>query len=1859
MPSGGGTVSTVASVRPVLVWNGAQYAASSRELELELLRRDYGLDERMLQSTLVPRYKRHKPQASAKNTHVRLVAPQTSNSSSSSSSNSKSKSRKHSQQQQRSDWILRQSESSVAQINFHPWAEGERKFSHFDLVPWRRTRSCLDLSSVLDYSGRSNAQTQADASAAEKSLRDLQKLEVRHNRRRLQRARSNAAAQQGQRRLVRVRLVFSMELRHKRLELLRQNALPVRVFEQRFALSAHESAAYERVLLDASAGVEQHVGYFSKRPLRERRQKQGAPEEEQQDEEEQLVVDFASETEVETEEMEPEAQYATIPPDKPVEQAEPEPQPEADSLESAAEDVDVTTPTTTPTTPTTATPTTTQTPTTIITIRATPTASPTTSPTVAQVPCNKCRHIAIKLRTINDYALNSNVQLRHNSRLNHISNNVHNNNNNNNKLNRLNGSNNNLSRMHAHQLDSYLAGMPMSLSMPSPMHGATISDGERPNGGALALHYAAARGCLDCVQLLVAASVDICANTQMDNDVTPVYLAAQEGHLEVLKFLVLEAGGSLYVRARDGMAPIHAASQMGCLDCLKWMVQDQGVDPNLRDGDGATPLHFAASRGHLSVVRWLLNHGAKLSLDKYGKSPINDAAENQQVECLNVLVQHGTTIDYNNKNSVQRHKSHQQQQHQQQQQHMSSSCNSNTNSSKQTSRSNTIKSKSSSTLSSDVEPFYLHPPSVNAAGAAAGLSLGISRKNSDALYSHQSRSSSEKLYGATGGGAGAGAGGAASSAGGGGGGGALLPNDGLYVNPMRNGGLYATPSPNGSISGESFFLHDPQEIIYNRVRDLFVDSDCSSSVKQQQHQQQQQHHHQQQQHGLLQSKAGHNAIMTIQADVHSSSSGAGSGSDESVSISSSFNSPKNSHSHHNHQHSQQLRSQSFSRHGSSSNIIKSNNNMNNNNNNNNSVNNYKLKSLGNGNSSNPNGDHDYEDIYLVREESRKQHQQQQQHQHQQQQQQLLGQQQQQQLLGQQQQLNKYNVGRSRSRDSGSHSRSASASSTRSTDVVLQYSNHHLNNKRNNYNINSSSNNNNNSNQLSLLNRNKSHSIIGLHSSKYESSLRDNYSAKNVNLNQQQLQQQQQQNMKNQLLNGSGIKSDTYESVCPPEDVAERTKQSHKNSMIRNNLLADASGNHCNSNSNLSNMSNSNSNLSNSNRNLKRVSSAPPIQSMALVNGPPPPPLPPPLRAPNVHRNNLTDDSSNSNSNMFKKNHLNTAATVAVATAAAAAAEAVDSDSGLEVVEEPSLRPSELVRGNHNRTMSTISANKKAKLLNAGGGGGGNGNANANGSLAAAADAAAGSAANVEGHYNQQQQQIMANSSSLYGYAEGKQRSASVSSNSNYQPTHYQQQQQQQQHAGVYGGSIYAGVGSNTEDHYEPQYGGSNYGETMGVAAGVRAGGPNLVNKQLVLPFVPPSFPNKSQDGVTHLIKPSEYLKSISDKRSCPSSARSTDTEDYMQIQIAQQQQHHQHQLQLQQQHQQHQQQQQQQHHYEQPPLPPPPPPLPHMMPPPMPMLNGDVTSKSQKTKKPSHAATPNSQDTATRKQHQPLSAISIQDLNSVQLRRTDTQKVPKPYQMPARSLSMQCLTTSTETYLKSDLIAELKISKDIPGIKKLKVEQQLANRMDSEHYMEISKQFTGNNYVDQIPEKDQAGNAIPDWKRQMMAKKAAERAKKDFEDRMAQEAESRRISQIPQWKRDLLARREETENKLKAAIYTPKVEENNRIADTWRLKNRAMSIDNINLATCSSVDQHYQQLQLHQHQQHQQQQQQHQQQSQVQGNKENHGEPGRAHDEGEQEQSTADGVQQQQEQELNDNDNDNIIPWRAQLRKTNSRLSLI
>lgn len=196
----------------------------------------------------------------------------------------------------------------------------------------------------------------------------------------------------------------------------------------------------------------------------------------------------------------------------------------------------------------------------------------------------------------------------------------------------------------------------------------------------------------------------------------------------------------------------------------------------------------------------------------------------------------------------------------------------------------------------------------------------------------------------------------------------------------------------------------------------------------------------------------------------------------------------------------------------------------------------------------------------------------------------------------------------------------------------------------------------------------------------------------------------------------------------------------------------------------------------------------------------------------------------------------------------------------------------------------------------------------------------------------------------------------------------------------------------------------------------RSGTPHLVNKQLVLPFVPPSFPQTGDSN--RLIKPSEYLRSIGDRRSsATSSKQSSDIEDnYMVVSQP----------------------------VERcasegpaafPPPPPPPPP-------------------SEKVEE----------------RHQPLSTISIRDLNSVRLRRTDKMIASKTLSAPVRSVSMQCLATSEPFQAqKTDLIAELKMSKDITGIKKMKVERaKMENMVDKEVYSEFTKQFTANNFVEKV-----------------------------------------------------------------------------------------------------------------------------------------------------------------------------------------------
>lgn len=61
-------------------------------------------------------------------------------------------------------------------------------------------------------------------------------------------------------------------------------------------------------------------------------------------------------------------------------------------------------------------------------------------------------------------------------------------------------------------------------------------------------------------------------NCQVDSGATAIYLACQEGHLDVARHLAEEAVASLKLRTYDGMTCVHAAAQMGHLHLLRWLV---------------------------------------------------------------------------------------------------------------------------------------------------------------------------------------------------------------------------------------------------------------------------------------------------------------------------------------------------------------------------------------------------------------------------------------------------------------------------------------------------------------------------------------------------------------------------------------------------------------------------------------------------------------------------------------------------------------------------------------------------------------------------------------------------------------------------------------------------------------------------------------------------------------------------------------------------------------------------------------------------------------------------------------------------------------------------------------------------------------------------------------------------------------------------------------------------------------------------------------------------------------------------------------------------------------------------------------
>ena len=87
-----------------------------------------------------------------------------------------------------------------------------------------------------------------------------------------------------------------------------------------------------------------------------------------------------------------------------------------------------------------------------------------------------------------------------------------------------------------------------------------------------------------------------------DNGVTALFIAAGEGHLEVVRFLVSPVPTKTKARLTDnGATPLFIAAELGHLEVVRFLVESGANKDQGRTDNGATPLFIAAQKGTLKL----------------------------------------------------------------------------------------------------------------------------------------------------------------------------------------------------------------------------------------------------------------------------------------------------------------------------------------------------------------------------------------------------------------------------------------------------------------------------------------------------------------------------------------------------------------------------------------------------------------------------------------------------------------------------------------------------------------------------------------------------------------------------------------------------------------------------------------------------------------------------------------------------------------------------------------------------------------------------------------------------------------------------------------------------------------------------------------------------------------------------------------------------------------------------------------------------------------------------------------------------------------------------------------------------------
>ncbi|WP_264328502.1 ankyrin repeat domain-containing protein [Wolbachia endosymbiont (group A) of Andrena hattorfiana] len=123
-------------------------------------------------------------------------------------------------------------------------------------------------------------------------------------------------------------------------------------------------------------------------------------------------------------------------------------------------------------------------------------------------------------------------------------------------------------------------------------------------------------------------------DTENKHELTPLYVAIQEGRLDVVKLLFNR--GSVNVKDKDihGCNSLHWAAQEGKLNIAKLLV-DKGANIIAEDNNGRTPLRVAACNGNLDMVKFFLNKSVDIESESNDPDKMMGKIESIRKEIIN------------------------------------------------------------------------------------------------------------------------------------------------------------------------------------------------------------------------------------------------------------------------------------------------------------------------------------------------------------------------------------------------------------------------------------------------------------------------------------------------------------------------------------------------------------------------------------------------------------------------------------------------------------------------------------------------------------------------------------------------------------------------------------------------------------------------------------------------------------------------------------------------------------------------------------------------------------------------------------------------------------------------------------------------------------------------------------------------------------------------------------------------------------------------------------------------------------------------------------------------------------------------